>query len=470
MIEDSHGFHNRADWLKTIQKHTGSITSTTKEGIKVMGQDGKVKTIPNYIEVYTQDNAGLARLLTAFSNIEIDLTKYLTRYRKFFYSSYGLEGEIIKVPGTRRYVFKSYEEMEQEEETEGEKKKKPISTEELELSFNDWKKQFKEEQPDKEPTYQLYTIYRLEKRKAELEKELKKTSGVFRDKINLRLTFTESLIEGFQKEIKTPPVGKEEEKLPLSASDEERNQATYWARINQVIGFTEFKRIFADFVDGYNDLVEDNLQDKIPSQMFLLLGPPGVGKSYISTIIAESIDWDIEIISMNGKKDPSVFFGVPQEWAGAGCGEILKAMIKHKSRALIVLLDEFEKCDKQVQQVLGNLTDKSLNKKFKDVFFDFPVPINEIIWFCTANYAKQIEPFIYSRLTPIHIKPLSYAERLEIAQDLINYNFKSYKISDLANKFTANMIKRCLCKEWGVRGLKDNIERVAYKVIPFGEA
>ena len=132
-------------------------------------------------------------------------------------------------------------------------------------------------------------------------------------------------------------------------------------RINQVVGFSEFKRIFADFVDGYNDLVQDNLQDKIPSQMFLLLGPPGVGKSYISTIIAESIEWEIEIISMNGKKDPSVFFGVPQEWAGAGCGEILKAMINHKSRALIVLLDEFEKCDEQVQQVLGNLTDKGLN-------------------------------------------------------------------------------------------------------------
>jgi DNA replication protein DnaC len=56
------------------------------------------------------------------------------------------------------------------------------------------------------------------------------------------------------------------------------------------VGFTEFKRIFADFVDGYNDLVEDNLSDKIPSQMFLLLGPPGVGKSFIATIIAESID------------------------------------------------------------------------------------------------------------------------------------------------------------------------------------
>jgi len=60
-------------------------------------------------------------------------------------------------------------------------------------------------------------------------------------------------------------------------------------------------------------------------------------------------------------------------------GEVLKAMCKNKDRAPVVLLDEFEKCDKAVQQVLGNLTDKTLNKKFKDVFFDFPIPINEII-------------------------------------------------------------------------------------------
>jgi ATP-dependent Lon protease len=54
-------------------------------------------------------------------------------------------------------------------------------------------------------------------------------------------------------------------------------------------------------------------------------------------------------------------------------------MVKHQDRAPIILLDEFEKSDKGVQQVLGNLTDKTLNKKFKDVFFDYPVPINEVI-------------------------------------------------------------------------------------------
>jgi hypothetical protein len=79
--------------------------------------------------------------------------------------------------------------MEEEEEIK-EGKKTKIDTTELEISYAEWKKKFKKDNPDKEPNYQLYTVYRLEKRKAELEKELKKTSGVFKDKINLRLTFT----------------------------------------------------------------------------------------------------------------------------------------------------------------------------------------------------------------------------------------------------------------------------------------
>jgi len=69
-----------------------------------------------------------------FSSIEIDLSKYLARYRKFFYSSYALDGEIISIPNSKRFVFKSYEEMEEEEETTGKKKPK-IPTEELELSY-----------------------------------------------------------------------------------------------------------------------------------------------------------------------------------------------------------------------------------------------------------------------------------------------------------------------------------------------
>jgi len=128
-------------------------------------------------------------------------------------------------------------------------------------------------------------------------------------------------------------------------------------------------------------------------------------------------------------------------------GEILKGMIKYKSRVVIFLLDEFEKCDKQVQKVLGNLTDKTLNKKFKDVFYDRPIPINQCIFFCTANYPEDIEQFLLSRLTPVKIQPATYHDRIEIIKDLINYNFISYKIGDLIEKFSDELIKKCLTRE-----------------------
>ncbi|CAG8573712.1 5351_t:CDS:2 [Paraglomus brasilianum] len=109
--------------------------------------------------------------------------------------------------------------------------KEPINKsffcDEPELSFNEWKKKFRQEHPTEKPTFQLYTIERLEKRKEQIIKEIKKTSGVFKDKLNLRLTFTECLIEGFKKEITMCEVGNPEEKLPLEATDEELEKASF---------------------------------------------------------------------------------------------------------------------------------------------------------------------------------------------------------------------------------------------------
>jgi hypothetical protein len=169
----------------------------------------------------------MARILGAFQYIELDLTKYLLKYRRFFYSSYGLEGQVEYIPSQKRHIFKTWEEVEEEQKPDSEKKTTKIQTEESDLSYNEWKKKFKEEHPTEKPTFQLYTLDRLEKRKEQLIKELKKTSGVFKDKLNLRLTFTEALIEGYKKEIKVCEVGNPSEKLPLEASDKELQEASF---------------------------------------------------------------------------------------------------------------------------------------------------------------------------------------------------------------------------------------------------
>ena len=88
--------------------------------------------------------------------------------------------------------------------------------------------------------------------------------------MNLRLTFTECLIEGYKKEIKVCEVGNYTEKLPLEATDKELQDATYWAKVNRVVGFKEFKKMIASFVRGYNRLTEKKIEK--PCQMYLLLG------------------------------------------------------------------------------------------------------------------------------------------------------------------------------------------------------
>jgi len=52
-----------------------------------------------------------------------------------------------------------------------------------------------------------------------------------------------------------------------------------------IVGFTQLKKDMEVFVDLYNDYGE-----KLPQQFICLLGDPGVGKSYISGIIAEAMD------------------------------------------------------------------------------------------------------------------------------------------------------------------------------------
>ncbi|CAG8465663.1 22861_t:CDS:10 [Gigaspora margarita] len=331
----------------------GSFASQVSEQApEIMISEG----IPLIDQEETEDPAAVAHLINAFPGVEIQFKQFLPRFQK--------TAEIVQ----------------QEEE------QLPIVKEVVDDDISE--KEYlclKQENPN----------------------QIKKTGGVFKDKLILRLADCESLIEAFSKKIKMLPV----------------------ARINQVVGYTDLKQKMADFVDGYNELIEEGIEP--PSQMFLLLGPPGVGKTFIVEMLAQAMDRPSETISMNGKKETSVFFGVPQEYAGAGTGEIIKNMCQSKDRAMVFLFDEFEKCDKLVQKVLGNITDAMVNKKFKDVFFDYPVPINNLIIFCTANYPEDIEPFLLSRLTPVQVKPLNFAERIKAAKGMLAYNFKKYKIIDL---------------------------------------
>lgn len=455
MTQVSFGQHGKADWLQSIQRSKQAPEVQINEGLIAIDEKGEKIINPNWVE--TQDPAAVARLVNSFPNIEINFKQFLPRFYKIFQSYFSPAGDFVYDEKSRERKWRSRTEIIQEEEEE--EIKPIIKVEEDDITEKEYLR-LKKENPNQ--VAENWQVERLTRRKKFLEKQAKRTSGSFKDKIMLRLMFCETFIETFKKTPQMPPVGTPDEKLPVTAELEEWDKATFWARINQTIGYGEFKEAFADFIEGYNDLVTDNIDR--PSQMFLLLGPPGVGKTFMATMIARASDRPIEEISLNGKKEPSVFFGIPQEYSGAGVGEILKTISRYKTTSPVIVFDEIDKCDRQVQRVLGNITDKTLNKKFKDVFFDYSLPINELIIFCTANSPQEIEPFLYSRLTPIQVQPPTFAQRLEIIDDFISLEFKKYKVTNLKTKISDTLIKKFITWEWGMRGAKDNVERTAYRV------
>ncbi|CAG8527575.1 28735_t:CDS:2 [Racocetra persica] len=166
----------------------------------------------------------------------------------------------------------------------------------------------------------------------------------------------------------------------------------------------------------------------VPQQFYLLLGPPGV-----------------ELI------------GIAQDYTGKDFGKIVKRMIEGKDRAPVILFDEIDKCsDKEILNTISIIFDDTKNKTdFEDVYFQFPVPMNECFMICTANYLERLEQFVLSRCTRVKIEWLTYEDRIEVAKKELFNALKESKsgIEKYADengpdyKFTDKFFHRTLVEE-----------------------
>jgi ATP-dependent Lon protease len=147
--------------------------------------------------------------------------------------------------------------------------------------------------------------------------------------------------------------------------------------------------------------------EKVPQGLYLLLGPPGIGKSYICQELAKAMKRGFHSIDMNGKRNGSIIFGSNIENPGAEIGEIVKAVgIVSQDPYCFVAFDEYEKSFDAAKSAVGDVTDMTKNKFFKDELVDFPYNLENVTFFATGNYEWQVEGFIFSRFTRVEIEVL----------------------------------------------------------------
>jgi ATP-dependent Lon protease len=152
----------------------------------------------------------------------------------------------------------------------------------------------------------------------------------------------------------------------------------------------------------------------------LLLGGPGVGKTYFAKRLARVMQTDCELISMNALSAGFVITGSSASWRGAKCGKVAERLVRGKYANPVIVLDEVEKASGSSQSdplaALYQLLEPETACAFRDEFIDVEIDASQIFWVLTANTTEGIPHPLLNRMAVYEVPAPTPEQAAGIAQ------------------------------------------------------
>ena len=219
---------------------------------------------------------------------------------------------------------------------------------------------------------------------------------------------------------------------------------------------------------GLNDIKEriidyinvKNINPDLSSPIICLVGPPGVGKTTISSSIAKALNREFYKISVGGLNDSTELIGSRRTYLGALPGKIIQGLRKCNSNNPVILIDEIDKMVKDYKgdpaSTLLDILDSTQNKTFVDNYIEEPFDLSNVLFILTANNISDIPYTLYDRLEIIELSSYSVFEKVDIAKKyLLPRIYKEFKMSKklIMKDSTLMYLINNYTKEAGVRKL-----------------
>jgi len=134
----------------------------------------------------------------------------------------------------------------------------------------------------------------------------------------------------------------------------------------------------------------------------LLVGEPGLGKTYFAKKLAHALGTGFEFVSMNSLTAGWVLTGASAQWHNARPGKVAQTLIEGDFANPVVVLDEVDKAggDHRYDPMgaLYTLLERDTALSFKDEFIDVGIDASHILWVATANDETAIPEPILNRM------------------------------------------------------------------------
>jgi ATP-dependent Lon protease len=134
----------------------------------------------------------------------------------------------------------------------------------------------------------------------------------------------------------------------------------------------------------------------------LLLGEPGLGKTYFAKRLAQALATGFEFVSMSSLTAGWVLTGASAQWHNARPGKIAQTLIEGEYANPVLVLDEVDKAGGDARYdpmgALYSLLERDTAVHFKDEFIDVDMDASHILWVATANDDGSIPEPILNRM------------------------------------------------------------------------
>ncbi|MGO9004196.1 MAG: AAA family ATPase [Beijerinckiaceae bacterium] len=141
----------------------------------------------------------------------------------------------------------------------------------------------------------------------------------------------------------------------------------------------------------------------------LLVGSPGIGKSFFVRQLAEALATHVERVAMDMLTDRGSMTGLSLSWRAACPGRIASALLEASTASPVFLLDDVDKVsaihpDEKPLAFLHSVLEPENSSRFVDEYLMIAMRADHSIWLLTANAVDSLAPSILDRLLVFNVQ------------------------------------------------------------------